>query len=191
MMTMEKARKLVEEAAKACGLMQSWEEAAQFVQLISSRSIRNILELGTNSGGMMYIMDKACEAGLRISMDRPWDQRDPDVSSRQAGFYRYMPHVIEILGDIHAEEQIGKLNSILEGRMLDLIFVDADHSEEGSRKHFKMYAPFVDLGGLVAMHDVRNGWDCGKTFEALCKYYNHQVIEDIPERHYGIGVLFL
>jgi cephalosporin hydroxylase len=181
---------LVKEAFSACGMIQSGKEAAAFAEFIKGKGIQHLLELGTNSGGMMYLLDRACEAGLRISMDRPWSSRDPDVKEREAGFHKHLPHVIEIFGDIHAQEQLEKLKTLLDGMLLDMVLVDADHSYEGGKKHYEMYAPLIRIGGFMAWHDVANGWSVGKFYDELCSRYPHQEFVD-RENKYGIGILQL
>jgi len=36
---------------------------------------------------------------------------------------------------------------------IDLLFIDADHSEAAVREDFELYAPLVRPGGLILMHD--------------------------------------
>merc|ERR1712078_288202 len=43
--------------------------------------------------------------------------------------------------------------SIVGDRQFDLVFVDADHSEQGARDDLKAWAPRVRPGGVLAGHD--------------------------------------
>jgi predicted O-methyltransferase YrrM len=190
-LTYPQAFQLAIEAARMQGMMQSSREAAEFAQFVSERQIANLCELGTCSGGTMYLLDKACKPGLRISMDRIWPERDPkDAKDHEADFHLHLPHIIEVLGDIHHAEQQARLGEVLNGRELDLLFIDADHSYEGGKKHWEMYSPFVRRGGFVAWHDVRNGWACGQFYDELCAGYPHYEFTD-QEALYGIGIIQL
>jgi predicted O-methyltransferase YrrM len=40
------------------------------------------------------------------------------------------------------------------GGPLDLVFIDGDHSEAGVRTDFRLIAPWVKPGGLIAFHDL-------------------------------------
>ncbi|MBS1580115.1 MAG: class I SAM-dependent methyltransferase [Bacteroidetes bacterium] len=44
---------------------------------------------------------------------------------------------------------------------IDFIFIDGDHSYEGVKKDFELYAPKLSKDGILAFHDARifvNGW---------------------------------
>ena len=43
---------------------------------------------------------------------------------------------------------------MLGDRPIDLLMIDGDHSYEGVRRDFELYAPLVREGGLVAFHDI-------------------------------------
>ncbi len=45
--------------------------------------------------------------------------------------------------------------------VLDILFVDGDHTYEGTRDDFTNYASLVRSGGLVICHDVCSGYDPG------------------------------
>ena len=83
-----------------------------------------------------------------------------------------------------------KLLAILDGAQVDLIFQDSDHSTEGSMQDFMDFSPLVRRGGWFAFHDVRNGHGTQKTYEELCKRYDHVEFTE-PTNLYGIGVLQL
>jgi predicted O-methyltransferase YrrM len=44
-----------------------------------------------------------------------------------------------------------------DGRPVDVVFVDGDHSPEGCRLDWDLWHPFVAPGGAVAFHDARLG----------------------------------
>jgi MMP 1-O-methyltransferase len=48
-----------------------------------------------------------------------------------------------------------------DGRPIDLVFVDGDHSPEGCRLDWDLWHPFVAPGGAVAFHDARLGRPSG------------------------------
>jgi predicted O-methyltransferase YrrM len=45
--------------------------------------------------------------------------------------------------------------------VLDILFVDGDHTYEGTRDDFTNYVPMVRSGGLIICHDVCSGYDPG------------------------------
>jgi predicted O-methyltransferase YrrM len=191
MLTESQALALVHEAFAALGMTQSGYEARDFAVFISERDISNICELGTCAGGLMWLMDRAAKPGLRLSLDMPWGERDPKLPDNwEQRFHEHLPHVIEFLGNIHDQAQRQKLAECLNGRKLDLLMIDADHSYEGGRKHWEMYSEFVRPGGFVAFHDVRNGWSVGRFYDELCRRYAHYEFCE-QDNLFGIGVIAL
>jgi hypothetical protein len=48
-----------------------------------------------------------------------------------------------------------ELQRILDGRPIDLLVIDGDHSYGGVRSDFEMYSGLVRAGGIIALHDIR------------------------------------
>jgi hypothetical protein len=59
-----------------------------------------------------------------------------------------------IFGESHALHTLEKLNSILKGRKIDLLFIDACHTYEAVKRDYEIYSPYV--AGIVALHDIYN-----------------------------------
>ena len=58
----------------------------------------------------------------------------------------------DILGDTHDEETLNKLKTKLNGRAINLLFIDADHSYDEVVMDYEMYGPLVQ--NIIAIHDV-------------------------------------
>jgi len=58
----------------------------------------------------------------------------------------------DILGDSHSQETVDILKAKLDGRKIDLLFIDGDHSYDGVKRDWKLYEPFVRY--IVAFHDI-------------------------------------
>jgi predicted O-methyltransferase YrrM len=87
------------------------------------------------------------------------------------------------------------LVSVLSGRAIDFLFIDADHTYEGVRRDFQLYSPLVAKGGLIALHDiaptapseeygVRQLWN-----EINPAFQWREIIADPKQQGYGIGLL--
>ncbi len=177
----------------AIGMIQADREAlaaARFVRDVIRP--RNVMELGTCCGGWLYVLDgmKANiehrtsniepRNGLTVSVDRPWFEREPKPKWGPEMLRRELPHLIEVTGDIHAGESFRAVQKIQDAHnfkhrlgpaapFLDLLFIDADHSYEGTRRHWEMYRPLVKPGGWVGFHDIANGWGCQRFWEELIR----------------------
>lgn len=85
----------------------------------------------------------------------------------------------------------------LEGRQVDFLMIDGDHSYEGVRQDFEMYHALVRNGGLIAFHDVAINPDVpeygvAKFWQELKKYHRtHEFIdpETLGKAGMGIGVV--
>jgi cephalosporin hydroxylase len=174
------------------GMIQADQEAleyAAYVRDVIRPSV--IVELGTLCGGMLYIMDRMGQPGLRVSLDRPWEERDPKPCWPPHLMKRHLPGLVELFGEIHSAEMRQQLVDALAGRSIDLLFIDADHSYEGAAIHWKMYSPLVRRpGGYVAFHDVINGWPCGLFYAQMCQKYPFKTFINSVSP-FGIGVLQL
>jgi len=63
-----------------------------------------------------------------------------------------------IIHDSHSEPAHRKLKGSLDGREIDLLFIDGDHSCVGCALDVEMYTPFVRRGGIVMFHDCGEPW---------------------------------
>jgi predicted O-methyltransferase YrrM len=97
--------------------------------------------------------------------------------------------------DSHAQSTSDLLDRILEGRQIDFLWIDGDHSYEGARQDFLTYSAKVRPGGLVAFHDIvtkGDGHEVFKLWEELKGKYRHdEFVEDRSSNRMGIGVLHL
>lgn len=95
----------------------------------------------------------------------------------------------------HQRSSLEKVRKLLKGQKLDFLFIDGDHSYEGVKRDFEMYAPLVRKGGLIGFHDialnrkqksnpVRDYWN------QIKHGYGHREIEHGDGNGLGIGILY-
>jgi cephalosporin hydroxylase len=121
---------------------------------------QTFLEIGTHTGGSFFVFCQMCSPSATVvSMDLILQN---DVYGRTP---RYREFVVKrmaqpsqnykrILGDSHDAATFAKLEKILEGKKLDCLFIDGDHSYKSVSRDFEMYAPLVRSSGLVGFHDI-------------------------------------
>jgi predicted O-methyltransferase YrrM len=146
------------------GAVQVPEEISALVDLLKKHQPRNILEIGSESGGTFYLWCQLAKiGGLKISLDLPSGDsgsgtyRDPvALAERTAQFKGWSANVRVVTGDSHALETWREVNKFLgpHAPTLDFLFIDGDHSYEGVKKDFEDYRCFVRPGGLIAFHDI-------------------------------------
>jgi hypothetical protein len=75
-------------------------------------------------------------------------------------------------GDIHwikndSKWAIPDLQRQLNGKEIDILFIDGDHSVESVRMDFQLYTPFVSRGGFVVFDDFMDSSDGAGVREAV------------------------
>ncbi len=58
----------------------------------------------------------------------------------------------DILGNTHDPETLKRLKKHLNGKFIDILFIDASHTYEDVKKDYGIYSPLCD--GIVALHDI-------------------------------------
>ncbi len=97
-----------------------------------------------------------------------------------------------IIGDSQSAGTVDILKKKLDGKALDFLFIDGDHSLNGCRKDFDQYSPFVAKDGLTAIHDIieYGPWPHVEVW-AVWKYLKqlHKTVEFSHLNRYGIGYI--
>jgi predicted O-methyltransferase YrrM len=92
---------------------------------------------------------------------------------------------------------LGRVVAALNGWGLDFLFLDADHSYEGVKLDFELYAPLVRKGGIIALHDIAEhptatACEVSRFWNQIKSQYRHiEIIKDRQQAWAGIGVLFV
>jgi predicted O-methyltransferase YrrM len=144
--------------AMTIGAMQKPVEIMAFLQQIKDRPLSTVVEIGTAMGGIFYVLcQMATKSAMLVSLDLPGadfsDGKFAEVEKIR-DFGKPDQTVQLIRDDSHLESTKEKLVQILDGRKIDLLFIDGDHRYDGVKKDWKMYSPLVAKGGLVVFHDI-------------------------------------
>ena len=181
---------------------QIQSEIAEFISLLYERKPKTLLEIGTASGGTLFLLSRsASENATVISIDMLYGKFGGGYYAWKIPLYRSfaMPrqrlHLIR--DDSHNAGTVKKIGGILKGTKIDLLFIDGDHAYEGVKKDFELYAPFVSKGGIIAFHDIvihprETGCEVHRFWEEVkkgCRY--QEIIADRGQIGCGIGVLYV
>ena len=177
-------------------------EITELLRLIKGIEPRAIIEVGTASGGTLFLFTRMASADAKvISVDLPKGKFGGGYPVWKSGlfksFARNAQTVCLIRADSHKLETLHEVRKMLDHRPVDLLFIDGDHTYEGVRKDFEMYSPLVRNGGIIAFHDICPGpaenvggvpdfWK-----EISAKYKSRSILKDSTQGGYGIGVLLL
>ncbi len=126
----------------------------------------NVLEIGVRQGQstrtiLSALKEKGCGHLTSISIDLPNASERIPVDLHD--FWT------AVAGDSHKVEVFDSVST----ESFDVLLIDGDHSYNGVKQDFAMYAPLVKKGGIILLHDVCNQ-KCGVPefwAELLTKYH--------------------
>jgi predicted O-methyltransferase YrrM len=189
--------------AQACGALQKLREIAPLIAVVRRGSPAVVVEIGTADGGTFYAWCRAARADATVvSIDLPGGRfggaegfAEP-ATLGEHGRDRQELHFIR--ADSHQLETLDQLRAVLSGRAIDFLFIDGDHTYDGVRRDFEMYAPLVRRGCPIAFHDVlphAQQPDCEVDrfwSEIKSRYRSIEFIDlvDGADQYGGIGVLY-
>lgn len=125
-------------------------EILGLLQLAADRQVARVIEIGTAQGGTTYLLSRAIPTTRwTLSIDlRP-------RHTRVLHFLNEPGRVFQALaGSSIAQNQLRRVETLLEGVPADLLFIDGDHRYEGVKADFAHYRRFVRPGGLIVFHDI-------------------------------------
>jgi predicted O-methyltransferase YrrM len=182
---------------------QQLDELLPLLERVRELQPRRVCEVGTSAAGTLYLLTRiSASDALIVSVDISIPLHTRGLRARLAGEHQ---RLVSIEGDSHADETVSRLEGLLEGEPLDLLFIDGDHSYDGVRADFERYGRLVRPGGLIALHDVnedfrtRHGVDSPSISGEVPRFWqelkqSHKTEELIanPEQDgFGIGLVYV
>jgi len=178
------------------------EEIKELLRLIRKHRLETILEIGTERGGTLFLFARVSSPDAKIiSIDLPSGRFGGGYPEWRIPFYEsfamHEQKIRLIREDSHAHVTFKRVEKILEGRKLDFLFIDGDHTYSGVKRDFEMYSMLVRKGGIIAFHDI-----CPHPPESECevnqlwceikdRYEYIEIVKDWKQRWAGIGVLYV
>lgn len=155
-------------------------ELIHFLYLLNEIEPKIIVEIGVHQGHSIQTWKEAFDPELLIGIENdPHDLRFKDFSLIHA--------------DSTDKRTLLKVIDMLNGRMIDFLFLDGDHTYKGVRKDWENYFPLVRKGGIAAIHDiarVEEGWkglvETRPFFDLVKIDYPH---EEIMHGGPGVGIV--
>lgn len=182
-------------------IKQIRSEIAGLCELIQYLKPEKILEIGTASGGSLFLLAKNSGNAHLISVDLPEGKFGGGYPEYKIPFFKSFANdnqKIDLLrGDSHDHLMFDRVKGLLGGKPLDVLFIDGDHSYEGVRQDFEMYIRLVSPNGIIVFHDIvkhNMDWGCGVDQlwgELKLKYRYLEFIDSPTQQWAGIGVLFI
>jgi len=165
--------------------LQKHEELAAFLAIVADiEPLKVIVEVGAYAGGTLWAWQQLGDVRV-IGVDLPPPGRPTGPTVNDEG-------MTVILGDSHDPATMEQLVTELAGEPVDMLFIDGDHTYEGVKADFELYAPLVRPGGIIGLHDICH--HPGMPFIEVDRYWLtlHGDKEEIilpPYTWGGIGVI--
>lgn len=180
--------------AQALRAVQKVGELQQLVGLVQQAKPRVVVEIGSDVGGSLYALCRASPAdALVVSVDLPHGA-DFWLLPMMRNRARPGQQVEMIRGASDASATLVALTELLDGRPVDVLFIDGDHDLVAS--DWNTYLPFVRDGGIVALHDIMEGDNSGSVpafWQTIKENYRSQELISAADDTFvgcGIGVIW-
>ena len=175
-------------------------ELTQMLQVVKDKRPRTVVEIGTASGGTLYLLCRTAHPeAVIVSLDLPAGRFGGGYSAWKMPLYRSFARKCQtvhlLLGDSHTDTCFQHLVQALAGKKIDFLFIDADHTYEGVKRDFELYSQLVAEGGLIGFHDIAPiapsaDYGVRRFWEELKPSHNWQeIIANPKQRGFGIGLL--
>ena len=181
--------------------LQHKVEFLEFMKLIAPVQPSRVCEIGSFKGGTGFLLSRVLpQNAILVLLDLEYG---PPRRAALRSMARGNQQVFTLIGDSHRIEMRDEVSRKCGGDLLDVLFIDGDHSYEGVSRDLEIYAPLVRSGGVIAFHDIvplKSGGDSTtanpgnvpKFWEELkIRFPNrtHEFIRDREQSGCGIGVI--
>ena len=138
---------------------QKLSELSSLISMLKRKKLSTVVEIGTDRGGTLWLWcHLARPDAVIVSIDLPGGDYGNGYTIEDIKTFRTWGKPEQqlhfLMKDSHAAQTKNDLLGILNGRDIDLLFIDGDHTYEGVTQDFIMYAPLVRRNGLVVFHDI-------------------------------------
>ena len=173
-----------------------------FLEFIQKYNPKTILEIGTSTGGTLYLLCKiAAPDATIISIDMPEGKFGgrffPNWKIPFYESFKQPNQKIEFLRvDSHENSTLDKVKRIIGNKKLDFLLIDGDHRYEGVKNDYGMYSKLVGPEGIIAFHDINVGPEnkVGQVKKFWDEIKSEKIFAEIIDfaqdaEGYGIGLL--
>jgi len=178
------------------------EEITLLLTILAKRKPSAVLEIGTCNGGTLFLASRASTpGGVIISVDLPGGRFGGGYPEWRIPLYKsfamHRQKICLVRDDSHLSSTFEKVEKALEGRELDFLFIDGDHTYDGVKTDFEMYGKLVRKGGMIALHDIfpsshEAGCGVNDFWREIKEQYEHEeIIHDPKQGWAGIGIVYL
>jgi len=144
------------------GSMQIPLEIENLQLTVANHQPKIIVEIGTANGGTLARWFEIPSAEIVMSIDYPigihggqgFEERTYVISDALEQSNLTNKQFFAINGDSKHPYLVDRVREILDGRKIDFLFIDGDHTYEGVKGDFDIYEQFLNENSIVGFHDI-------------------------------------
>lgn len=190
---------------KCSGLIKPFQvkdEILKLLIILNKMKPKTMLEIGTATGGTLFLFSRIIsKEGNIITIDLPGGRFGGGYPIWKIPLYKSFAldkqQIHLIRADSHENRTLEKVRSILNGKEIDFLFIDGDHTYQGVKKDFEIYNSLVKKNGIIAIHDIiisPHEIDCqvNKFWNEIKTRYEYmEIVNNLGQNWAGIGLLFV
>jgi cephalosporin hydroxylase len=182
--------------------LQKLSEIRRFLEVVRQLNPQTVCEIGAAQGGTLCLFSRVAAPGARLlSIDISFS---PLQCAVLPTLVRRGHKATCLRADSHDPTTLARVRQWLGNRLIDVLFVDGDHTYAGVARDFEMFSPLVRPGGIIGFHDIVPDFktrfgiqtisDVGEVPAFWNKlkdsgYRTQEFIDDPEQDGFGIGVL--
>lgn len=121
-------------------------ELSRVLKYVDEIQPKVILEIGAWRGYSLENWKKAWPEAMVFGIEK-------DEKSIDAGLW-IKDRSIYLVEESHKTETLDKVKGMLNGKQIDFLYIDGDHTYDGVKRDYEMYSPLVRHGGIIGFHDI-------------------------------------
>jgi predicted O-methyltransferase YrrM len=150
---------LVVKAGDIFPAVQNPLELRAFLEAVHERRPRTVVEIGTAAGGTFYCLSQVADpSALLVSIDflgGNYGGGQTNIECKLFATFGPPTQRFEFLRErSFLQSTLRALRKVLDGRPIDMLFIDGDHSYAAVKSDYEMYHPLVAEDGMIAFHDI-------------------------------------
>jgi hypothetical protein len=199
---------VIQQSIQLHGILHQQEEMPATLNFLLSKNLNGFIEVGSANGASFHCWAAAIPNGIKMSVDLNygfgmgpeselrWEEvftgadvepaselKHEPVRRRNNTWRNYFDDVVIVEGNCMAPQTVEKVKNILNGKLVDWIFIDAWHDYVGMTTDFNNYNQFLSPDGYMGFHDIFQ-------YPSTIKFWNlvKSTFENVIEINYGTGI---
>ena len=177
-------------SARTIYTLHQKEEILPCLEFVTNHNLNGFIEIGSANGGSFHCWASVIPEGPKVSVDwnRGFNMNAITAQHRNSLWRKHFLDVRIVEGDSLESDTVEACKIVLDGDLVDWLFIDAQHTYDSALKDFNNYKQFVRDGGYIGFHDICSAKEMVILWSDLKDKAEYDVVAEILMGH-GIGIL--